>query len=302
MSFRARRHPQVTYLAMSTPRSLDLPLGVRRQILTTSRGHFAALTAGAGPAVVLVPGWTGSKEDYAELLVPLAEAGFSTIAIDQRGQFETPGFQDETAYTLDAFGADLLAIIEAAGGSAHVMGHSFGGLVARAAAIADPEALASVTLLCSGPAALPAQVHPLLHALADAIAGGLAVAWKAKRAHDLANGAPEVPPDIEAFLERRFITNDPVSLGAITRLLTSVPDRVAELRSTGVPVQVVFGADDDGWPHDVQRDMAARLSAPVRVIEGAGHSPAVDQPAATAATLASFCATAATSRRVRHSA
>lgn len=259
----------------------------------TSRGEFAGLVADPSgdeqAAVVLVPGWTGSKEDFSAVLAPIAQAGYRAVSIDQRGQFETKGTDDETAYTLEAFGADLLALIAEFGERAHLVGHSFGGIVAREATIADPDAVASVTLLCSGPAALPAQVHPLLGALADAIGGsGLAVAWEAKRAYDLANGAPEETPEIEAFLERRFVSNHPVSLQAITRLLASAPDKVSELRATGVPVQVVFGEEDDGWPLDKQRDMAARLDVGVHVIGDASHSPAVEQPAATATTLLNF--------------
>lgn len=279
---------------MSTPRSLELPAGVRQEQIVTSRGEFAALIADPSgndehPAVLLVPGWTGSKEDFNAVLVPIARAGYRAISIDQRGQFETKGIEDEDAYTLDALGADLLSLITAFGGRAHLVGHSLGGFVVRAATIADPSAVASVTLLCSGAAALPEQAHPLLGALADAIRGsGLAVAWEAKRAHDLANGAAEVAPNIEAFLERRFVSNHPASLHALTKLLATAPDQVGELHATGVPVQVAFGAEDDGWPLHQQRDMAARLDAPVHVIDDAGHSPAVDQPEATATTLLDF--------------
>jgi hypothetical protein len=48
---------------VSTPRFLDLPDGVRAERVHTSRGEFATLRSGAdGPLVLLVPGWTGSKE------------------------------------------------------------------------------------------------------------------------------------------------------------------------------------------------------------------------------------------------
>jgi pimeloyl-ACP methyl ester carboxylesterase len=70
--------------------------------------------------------------------------------------------------------------------------------------------------------------------------------------------------------------------------LLTEPDRVAELRATGVPVLVCFGDADDAWSPADQRDMAARLGAEVAVVSDAGHSPAIDQPAVTAATLAAF--------------
>ena len=55
---------------MSTPTSLELPEGTRRATVETERGDFAVLDAlpAAGPCelgtVLLVPGYSGSKEDF----------------------------------------------------------------------------------------------------------------------------------------------------------------------------------------------------------------------------------------------
>jgi pimeloyl-ACP methyl ester carboxylesterase len=70
--------------------------------------------------------------------------------------------------------------------------------------------------------------------------------------------------------------------------LRAEPDRTEELRATGVPVLVAYGEDDDGWPPAVQAGMAARLGAAHVILEGAVHSPAVQQPAATVRALLSF--------------
>ncbi|HEX6327660.1 MAG TPA: alpha/beta hydrolase [Jiangellaceae bacterium] len=281
---------------MSTPAFLSLPDGVRARRLPTSRGEFAALEAGPrdGPLVVLVPGWTGSKEDYIAVLAPLAEAGYHALALDQRGQYETPGTGREADYTLPALAADLAAVAEHSadpGLGIHLVGHSFGGLVARSAVLGHPELAASLTLLCSGPAAIPADRQPLLQAMADAIpAVGLQATWEAKRTYELSLGAPVVPHEIERFLERRFLSNDPVSLRAMTQHLVSAPDEVQALAAAGVPTLVAFGETDDGWPTDLQVDMAHRLGAQLAVIERAGHSPAVERPRETVATLVTFWA------------
>jgi pimeloyl-ACP methyl ester carboxylesterase len=82
---------------VSTPTSLVLPDGVRRTEIRTSRGSFAALEALPVPGVcerdtaLLVPGYTGSKEDFLALLDQLAAAGRQVFAIDMRGQYQTPG-------------------------------------------------------------------------------------------------------------------------------------------------------------------------------------------------------------------
>src|SRR6195952_5077563 len=79
-------------------------------------GPLAALdTGGDGGTgtVLLVAGYTGSKEDFAPLLAPLADAGLRAVAIDQRGQFESPGPDDPGAYTVDELAADVLAVVGA---------------------------------------------------------------------------------------------------------------------------------------------------------------------------------------------
>jgi pimeloyl-ACP methyl ester carboxylesterase len=221
------------------------------------------------------------------------------VSLDQRGQYETPGSTLESDYSLTDLAGDLLSVAtETTPASVHLVGHSFGGLVTRTAAIADPDAVTSLTLLDSGPAAQPVERHDLLRAMANAIpAIGLEATWKAKRAYERSQGAPEPPPEIELFMQQRFLANHPTSLRTMTLHLTTARDQVDELKATGVPVMVSFGAADDGWPVAEQRRMAARLDAPVRVIEGAGHSPAAEQPARTLAVLEQFWAEVERDRR-----
>src|SRR4051812_46953942 len=124
-------------------------------------GPLAALDTGAssGPGTVLmIAGYTGSKEDFAPLLAPLADAGLRAVAVDQRGQYESPGPDDPAAYSVPELAADVLtvahALREESGGPLHLLGHSFGGLVTRGAVLAEPDLVTSFTLLGSGPAQL----------------------------------------------------------------------------------------------------------------------------------------------------
>jgi pimeloyl-ACP methyl ester carboxylesterase len=277
---------------VSAPPFLDLPEGVRAGRIRTERAEFAVLEAGStGPHAVLVPGWTGSKEDFVALLAPLAEAGYRVVALDQRGQFETAGSALEEDYTLPALTEDLVSLLHEIGPPVHLVGHSFGGLVARRAAIAEPTTIASLTLLGSGPGPVRVDSHALLQAMADAIpAIGLPATWEAKRAYERSQGQVEPPSEIERFMQARFLANHPQSIRAMTLHLTTAEDIVEALAGTAVPVLVAFGADDDGWPIDEQRTMAARLGAPVAVIDQAGHSPAAEQPERTVAVLTKFWA------------
>ena len=60
------------------------------------------------------------------------------------------------------------------------------------------------------------------------------------------------------------------------------------MSKSGVRTQVLYGETDDGWPTAVQDAMADVLGVRPQVIEGAGHSPAIEQPAATARLLVDF--------------
>ena len=121
---------------MSTPTSLDLPDGVRRTTIRTSRGPFAALEAVPASGVcereaaLLVPGYTGSKEDFLAVLGQLAGGGRRVFAIDMRGQFETAGTPDHDGYSAVRPGGRYRRAARATGAK-HLLGHSYGGLVVR---------------------------------------------------------------------------------------------------------------------------------------------------------------------------
>jgi pimeloyl-ACP methyl ester carboxylesterase len=265
---------------------------VTRRDLPTPTGRVAALEAGAGPPVVLVPGYTGTKEDFALVLAPLAAGGVRAVAIDLPGQFESPGPDDPAAYGVDALAGAVLAVVRELGGRAHLVGHSFGGLVCRAATIAEPAAVASLTLLDSGPAAIGGDRRERMEALEPLLAaGGMTGVYDALEM--LAAGDPlwvAAPVEHREFLRRRFLAGTEAGLRGMGDALRAEPDRTAELRATGVPLLVAYGEADDAWPPAVQAEMAERLGAAHAVIAGAMHSPAAQQPAATVAVLLDFWA------------
>jgi pimeloyl-ACP methyl ester carboxylesterase len=258
--------------------------------IQTDRGRFAVVAdeavtrPAARGSVLMVPGFTGSKEDLEPVLGLLADAGWSAAAYDQRGQYETVGAADDD-YSLEGFAADACAVAAAVYGETervHLVGHSFGGLVAGAAAIQDPLRWASLTLLCSGPCGLhEGSIFQDALLVAETVQrDGLESVYRARRLRDRALGSPPLADDVEALYRRRFLASSPQSLAAIARHLTQAPDRTAELVRLDLPVGLVRG-DADTWPRDVQDALAAALDTHVEVIDGAGHSPASEQPEAT---------------------
>ncbi|UGQ14409.1 alpha/beta hydrolase [Yinghuangia sp. ASG 101] len=286
---------------MSTPPFLALPETARARRIITKRGDFAVLE-GLPPdgrevrgTAFLVPGFTGAKEDFIGLLDPLARRGYRAFAVDQRGQYETPGpLRDAAAYERGELVADLWSLHDALAPDErpHLVGHSFGGLVARSAALDDAGRLASLTLLSTGPAAIrDAEIARLL-LLEGALAGlSLGQVWEAMRRADRSADAPPRDPVVTAYLRDRWLANSPAGLAAAARQLRTEPDltdRLGACVAAGLRVLVVSGAHDYAWPVAWQRDTARRLGVPYVAVEGTGHSPNAERPDATARELADF--------------
>src|SRR5208282_5401684 len=183
-----------------------------------------------------------------------------------RGQFETSGADQPDGYGAPALGADIAAIVHATG-TRHLVGHSYGGLVAREAVLAGAwltrggltlgSDVVSLTLMSSGPGSLTGPRAEELRAMLDtlgvrdssmpdrpALAAGISQLWHTYLQPQFI--AADVPAPVVAFLARRMLSNDPVGLVVMARNLLAAPDRTAELARLGqIPMLIIYGEDDN---------------------------------------------------------
>ncbi|MGW1292378.1 alpha/beta fold hydrolase [Streptomyces sp. NPDC002533] len=278
---------------MSRPPTFTPPPCARARVLATERGDFAVLDAvprtPARATALLLPGYTGSKEDFIALLEPLTGAGYRVIAVDGRGQYESKGTDRQESYAQGELARDVLAQAAAVGegrGELHLLGHSLGGQIARAAVLLDAAPFRSLTLMSSGPAEVVAAQRDKVKMLSDALSVlSMDEVWQAMQAMD-------PPQDADtgdgADLRRRWLAHNPAQLIATGAQLAAEPDRVDELAAVGLPVHVLSGERDDVWPVELFDAMARRLGARRTTIAGAEHSPNTARPQETAKALAAF--------------
>lgn len=92
---------------------------------------IAYYRAGSGPPLVLVHGTSGVYTRWAPVL-PALEERFAVYAIDRRGRGESG---DSPTYAIEREFEDVAAVVDAIGEPAHLLGHSFGGILALEAAL-----------------------------------------------------------------------------------------------------------------------------------------------------------------------
>lgn len=114
-------------------------------------GDLSAARAGDGPApLVTLHGGPGATHDYLLSLADLAGDGRAVVFYDQTGNGNSTHFPDRGAeyYTVGLFAGELASLIDHLGisGRYHVLGQSWGGMLAQEHAIAAPPGLRSAVL------------------------------------------------------------------------------------------------------------------------------------------------------------
>ena len=232
--------------------------------------------------VVLVHGFTGSKEDFNLIGPLLAEQGFRVVTFDNRGQHESAHSARADAYEAGSLARDVIELAQHLNlEKPHLMGHSFGGLVSQRAVVDSPESFASLTIFCSGPHWIPDK--PDLEATIEILKSmSMQESWdRFKEETD------KLLPRYELY-KKRWTASDPRSTHTMALHLQSAKSLVEKVAATKIPVHVVYGENDDAWPLAMQDQMAKDLGALLTVIKSAGHCPNEDQPEETAKVLANF--------------
>lgn len=251
---------------------------------------------GAGPALMLVHGFGGAKEDFSDQLDDLA-LDHRVITLDLRGHGESDGPENEDQYSLDRFAADLVNVLDALD-IAHVrmLGHSMGGMVVRRFALAAPERIEALVFMDTSPGTVPGLDSELID-LGVQIANEQGMD-ELKRVMDAFEplGTPAYDrlladrPGYREFGDAKWAA---LSRAMYTKLMIEIrdqPDQLAELAGIACPTLVLVGVEDTPFIA-VSHAMAEMIpGAELVVIEDAGHSPQFENGPAWLAALRKFLA------------
>jgi pimeloyl-ACP methyl ester carboxylesterase len=245
----------------------------------------AAKIAGVGPVVLLLHGIGGSAASFAEQQGRLD--GFTTIAWDAPGYGASadPAGGGEPADRYARAAVDLLH--DLGHERAHVLGVSWGGVIATRMALRHPETLLSLTLASSsrGSGRTENGRAAMLRRIDDLAALGPAE-FAARRGPNLL--APGAPTGLaERVLAIMAQVRLPGYRGAAEMMAAT--DHSADLRKVSVPTLVLVGEHDRVTGVPESEALAVGIpGARFAVLPGGGHAVNQENPAAFNAALRRF--------------
>lgn len=234
---------------------------------------------GSGPPLLLLHGFTGSREEWADLiprLAPLREV----LAVDLIGHGRAPAPADPARYTMERCVADLLALLDALGiGRADVLGYSMGGRVALQLAAAAPGRVGSLILESTSPGIADPAERAARAASDDELADRIereGLAWFVDHwaALPLFASQAALPAGVLAALRERRLRGSAVGYANSLRGMgagrqSSLWERLPDL---GVPALLIGGELDAKYAAILEHMSRLMPQARHVTVPGAGHA------------------------------
>ena len=251
-----------------------------------------------GRPLLLVHGFGGAKEDFADWMDEFAAEGWHAVAPDLRGHGEGLRPPREEDYGWDFFVDDLIGLADDLGWDRFVLlGHSMGGMVVQMLALKHRHRLDGLILMDTSHGPLP-HVDPELRELGKQVAReqGLHVVQELTKttegADPLANPAHErllrERPGYQEFCDSKFLTLQVEMWVAMVDALYAQEDRIGDLAALDVPTLVIVGELDTEFRATSAAMADAMPNATLEVVPDAGHAPQFENPDAWWKAMAGF--------------
>lgn len=260
--------------------------GSERIVHSNGTDLFVRIDGDQGPWVVLLNSLAADLSMW-EPQMPALAGRFRVLRFDTRGHGRSSA--PPPPYSIDGLADDLFAVMTACSARpAHVVGLSLGGVVAAAAALANPEAFSSLEI-CDSRVEMPAEFRQGIDDRnrlvgekgMEALVAPFIERWFTPETR---RAAPETIASVERMIRATSVAGFTGCAEALKG--ARVLERLAELR---LPSLFLVGSADAAVPREVMLDQQRRVAGSRYVeIEGAGHLSNLERPAAFTAALLDF--------------
>ena len=248
--------------------------------------------SGKGPALILVAGALSDRTGGAALAAQLAPH-FTVINYDRRGRGSSG---DAKAYDVKREVEDIEALIDHAGGSAHLFGASSGAAVALEAASRLPGKVTSAVLF-EPPFVTDDTRPPMPPDLAARLNEMLATGRRGDAVEYFMSKAVLVPPEALTQMRRsplwprmeKLAHTLAYDMAVMGYTLFGRPLPAGRWRAAKMPILVLDGGRSAAWMRNSARALAKTLpDARHQTLEGLDHSAPFAAAPAVAAALVEF--------------
>lgn len=228
----------------------------------------------AAPPLLLING-LGSDRSAWRLQVPVLADRYRTISYDNRDVGQTGAGETLKSYSIETFAADAAGLLNALGiKRAHIVGASMGGAIAQEFALAYPERVTSLTIVCSWAKTDP-WLAELLGQWERLFASLGPLEWaRTSLLRAVTHRFYDDPAQLSAVLEAAAASPFPQETASYIRQSQAAigHDTRDRLPMTRVPTHIIAGAVDQLTPLRFSEEIAALIpDARLSVIEGIGH-------------------------------
>lgn len=257
-----------------------------RSIIQSLNGSAYRVTiSGDGPPLLLLHGFTGSAESWAEIM-PQLIARWRVLAPDLLGHGGSDAPADPPRLGMQPQVADLIALLDLLQlPSARVLGYSMGGRVALSLAIAAPDRVERLVLESASPGLADPTERAVRIAADEALADrierdGLAAFVAYWEGLALFASQAALPAATRARHRAQRLRGSPHGLAQSLRGLGTgrMPPLWDQLGALRVPTLLLAGDLDTKYTQ-IARQMVERLpNAQLRIVAGVGHTIHLERP------------------------
>ncbi len=260
---------------------------------TTQAGHPAEprlnwiRTSAENPETVVLIHAVGHDLTYWDRQIEALRDRYNVVAFDLPGHGRSTGSAGQWSFPYAA--ATVAKLIEETSATpVHLVGISFGGMIAQVTTLARPELVRSLTLIGTA-SHFPDAVREAMKARAGAVrAGGMAAVLQPSLERWFTPETRRQRPDIMDRITKTLLADDPATHAAIWELIAELDlhHRLGEIRC---PTLILVGEHDPSTPPNVAYELFHAIQgATIQVIPSASHIVTVEKPAAVNAALIAF--------------
>jgi 2-succinyl-6-hydroxy-2,4-cyclohexadiene-1-carboxylate synthase len=242
-------------------------------------------TAGSGPPLVLLHGFTGSAASWDGHMDAFANR-YRVAAVDLIGHGQSDAPADPGRYTIAHEIEDVIGVLDhLAMGRVALAGYSMGGRVALATAIAAPDRCSALILESASPGIADPEGRVVREAQDNEMATSIIregiepFVGRWERQPIFASQAA-LPDSVRAGLRAQRLRNNPVGLANSLRGMgqgAQLPMH-AFLGEIRVPTLLIAGALDEKYRMIATQMQAIMPGAVLEIVDGAGHAVHLEQP------------------------